>query len=288
MVVHKLSETEAWIPTSWFPDWKGADSYSFHRRLPGEDTSGEHEDHFPMSLHSFLVQMDGRNTLIDPCCGNHKVRPNVPFANMLDTDFLAQLASLGVGVEDVHAVYCTHMHFDHVGWNTILRDGKWVPTFPNARYYFNRSEIEGFAASGMKNPVMRDAFADSVVPIMEAGQAELVDALAAGAQVSSGVCFEHAPGHTIGNCMVHARGGGGHALFSGDVIHHPLQIAEPLIPMRGQNVEYDLPQSVATRLSVVRGYADTDTIFFPGHFPDPTAGHIISEAGKYRYRFTDG
>jgi glyoxylase-like metal-dependent hydrolase (beta-lactamase superfamily II) len=186
---------------------------------------------------------------------------------MLSNDYLGNLASLGLTPEDIDVVLCTHLHTDHVGWNTRLSNGSWVPTFPNARYLMSELDVEyygGLAADHPQYMFTREAYDDSVVPVLDSGQAELVatDHVVTG-EVGNGVWMEGAPGHTPGSMLIHAQSGGAadkHAIFSGDVFHHPVQIQDPAVKMRRE--------FIAT-------YADEPAIVLAAHFPDPTAGRII-------------
>jgi glyoxylase-like metal-dependent hydrolase (beta-lactamase superfamily II) len=239
-----------------------------------------------LSFHSYLVRTPHHVILVDTCNGNHKDRPSMPAWHMLDTSYLANLARLGVAPEDVDYVLCTHLHADHVGWNTKLTDGKWVPIFPRARYLMARTEFEHFDSMQRRNPdlaVNRGSFLDSVLPVVAHGQAELVeDTHAIERHLEDGIWLESAPGHSPGNVNVHVRSGGRHALMSGDVIHHPIQFAEPEL---ANPADIDKALALRTRLDVIRRYTDTETLLLPAHFPEPTAGWIRSHGDRFRFRF---
>ena len=150
------------------------------------------------SFHSWLIRTEHHTVLLDACCGNHKERAWAPRFHQLDTPFLQRLRSAGAAPEDIDIVLCTHLHADHVGWNTVQRDGRWVPTFPNARYLFSRIEAEHWNLRS--NPAMsqdprRVVYEDSVLPVVESGQAVLVDGDHA---LDDGMHIEAAPGHTPG------------------------------------------------------------------------------------------
>lgn len=190
---------------------------------------------------------------------------------------------MGVAPEDVDFVMCTHLHVDHVGWNTRLIDGRWVPTFPNARYLFGRRELEHWqsvAAAVPEAPVNHGSYQDSVLPVVEAGQAVLVDD---GHTLDDGIWVEDAPGHTPGNTMVRLKSADANAVLTGDTIQHPLQLARP----DWSSAFCDDPaQSRESRTRLIEGAADTDTLVLTGHFPDPVAGRIVSAAsGGFRFRF---
>jgi len=170
---------------------------------------------------------------------------------------------------------------DHVGWNTRLINGRWVPTFPNARYIFSRNEFELWEkrySSGAVVPVPL-VYEDSVLPVVEAGQALIVED---SHQIDDGMWLEPAPGHTPGHVMLNLKSGDNSALMSGDVIHHPLQLIRPEWSSRACE---DPVQSAISRTKMLERIADTDTLLCPAHFGSPTMGHVISDAaGGFRYK----
>jgi len=174
---------------------------------------------------------------------------------------------------------CTHLHSDHVGWNTKLVDGRWVPTFPNARYIFSRKEYEhwhpamGAASFYGEGP----AFIDSVLPCVENGQAELVED---GYAVDDQLIVEAAPGHTPGTCVIRARGAGHDGLFVGDCIHSPLQAIFPDV----NSLACELPeQARATRRRLLSDCAEHGHLLLPAHFPPPFAGHVKAMGDAFEY-----
>ena len=180
-----------------------------------------------MSFHSYVVRTPRHTIVVDTCLGNDKHRPAREFWHMRRGSYLQDLAAMGVAPEQVDFVMCTHLHVDHVGWNTRLVDGRWVPTFPNARYVFARTELahwQDAAASDPGEPVNHGSYQDSVLPVGEAGQAVLVEN---DHQIEDGIWLEGAPGHTPGNVMVRLRSGGDDAVLTGDTIQHPVQLARP-------------------------------------------------------------
>jgi len=234
-----------------------------------------------LSVHSFVVTCRGRNILIDACNGNHKQR-SIPSMNMLETPYLERLAEAGFKPEDIHLVLCTHLHGDHVGWNTRLRDGRWVPTFPNARYVFTRPDVEYFGTHS-EEPFHGEAYADSVLPVIEAGQAHIVDTThSVYAELDEGIWLTPAPGHSPGSCLIHARSSGTHGIFSGDLFHHPIELVRPTMAFFA---DFDAALTGQTRRQVFEEYADTDVRFFPAHFSDPTAGRIRTDKDAFRYEF---
>ncbi|HEU4627916.1 MAG TPA: MBL fold metallo-hydrolase [Steroidobacteraceae bacterium] len=235
-----------------------------------------------ISVHSFILRVDGRNILIDTCCGNDKKR-SLPPVSMQHWPYLENLARTGLRPEDIDVVLCTHLHFDHVGWNTRLADGAWVPTFPNARYLFGRRELEFF--SRQRHEVLhREAFDDSVAPILDAGLADLVDADSrVHREIGDGIWLQDASGHSPGNLCVIAECGGARAIFSGDCFHHPIQLVRPDAAFFADE---DPARASATRRGLIDQYADSDAIFFPAHFTGATAGRVAHDsAGRLSFRF---
>jgi glyoxylase-like metal-dependent hydrolase (beta-lactamase superfamily II) len=235
-----------------------------------------------ISVHSFVLRVDGRNILIDTCCGNDKKR-SLPPVSMQQWPYLENLARTGLKPEDIDVVMCTHLHFDHVGWNTRLKDGSWVPTFPNARYLFGKKDLEFFSRQ-RHEAVHREAFDDSVAPILDAGLADLVDTESrVHREIGDGIWLEDVSGHSPGNLCVIAECGGSRAIFSGDCLHHPIQLVRPDAAFFADE---DPAKASATRQRLLAQYADTDAVFFPAHFAGATAGRIEkADAGPYRFRF---
>jgi glyoxylase-like metal-dependent hydrolase (beta-lactamase superfamily II) len=235
------------------------------------------------SFHSFVVKTGHHNILIDACIGNDKERPARPQWHRMRTSFLDDLGRAGVRPDEIDFVMCTHLHWDHVGWNTRLADGKWVPTFPKAKYVMAKREFDhwqDFAASGADSP-HATAFEDSILPVVKTGQSMLVDDDYA---LEDGLWFEAAHGHTPGNVVIHAKSGGDNALFVGDVLHHPLQCLKPEWSTRACT---DMEGSRKTRTRIIEEHAAKGTLLLPAHFPEPTAGHIRPHGAAYRYEFRE-
>ncbi len=233
------------------------------------------------SFHSFVLKTGHHTILVDSCLGNDKERPSRPQFHHLRTPYLADLAAAGVQPEQVDFVMCTHLHWDHVGWNTRLENGHWVPTFPNARYIMARREFDhwqGVQQQGGESP-HRLAFEDSVLPVVRTGQSQLVDDDFA---LEDGLWFEAAPGHTPGNVVIHARSGDERAVFIGDVLHHQLQLAKPEWSTAACT---DRELSRQTRMRLIEEHAERGTRLLPAHFPAPTVGRIRRHGSAYRYEF---
>jgi glyoxylase-like metal-dependent hydrolase (beta-lactamase superfamily II) len=244
-------------------------------------------DKLILSFQGLLVRTPRHTILVDACIGNDKERPERPPWHRRRGPWLDNLRALGVAPEDVDIVTCTHLHADHVGWNTRRVDGRWVPTFPNARYVFARAEYdhwdaEASAARGTGARINCGAFDDSVLPIVEAGRATLVDA---DHQIDDGVWMEPAPGHTPGNVVVHVRHGSGRALLFGDVMHTAAQLADPGLSSRFCT---DPAQSAATRRRLIDAVAETDTVMLGAHIPTPTAGRVVRNGAGFRLDVSEG
>ncbi len=229
-------------------------------------------------VQSFVVKSEGKCILVDTCNGNHKNRPGLPAWGNLSTNFLEKFAEAGIALEDIDFVVCTHLHFDHVGWNTKLENGKWVPTFMNAKYLFSKEEYQ-YWIERPENEVEDDhnGIADSVVPIVEAGKAEFVED---DHKLDSNVRFIPTPGHTPHHISIVIESKGEKAIISGDVMHHPCQIAET----RWTTLADTFPnQTVKTRVEFLKQYANTKTLIIGTHFSYPVAGYIVEENGKYKF-----
>ncbi|MEV0087944.1 MBL fold metallo-hydrolase [Saccharopolyspora sp. NPDC050642] len=230
-----------------------------------------------LDSHSFALVVGGLRVLVDTGIGNGKTRAN-PAWHDLRTDYPERLVGAGFAPDSVDLVVLTHLHTDHVGWNTRDERGEWVPTFPRARYVVSRAERGFWAGYDMDEP-RRQMFRDSVHPVEDAGLLDLVDVPAEGAEIAPGLRLLPTPGHTPGHVAVRLSSGGETALITGDCVHHPVQLAEPDI---GSCVDIDPEQAGATRRSVLASLADTGTLLLGTHFPPPTAGRVITDGDAYR------
>ena len=214
-----------------------------------------------------MVRTPHHTILVDSCIGNDKPRPTRPQWNMKTDDrFMKGLAAAGFRVEDIDFVMCTHLHVDHVGWNTRLENGRWVPTFPKARYVFSETEYKHWAGEHEKTPV--PPFGDSVLPIVEAKRAELVRD---DHQLGDHVRLMPTPGHTPGHVAIGFGRGGDDAVMPGDLMHSPLQARYPELSPR---FDTDMAQAAKTRRSFLERYCDTKTLCCTAHFPSPSVGRI--------------
>ena len=220
-----------------------------------------------LCFQSYVVKTPHHTILVDACIGNDKSFPHRPaWHRKSDSNWMQALKAAGVTIDDIDIVMCTHLHGDHVGWNTRLENGRWVPTFPNARYLFSKKEYEYWDGVHRETPL--DPMRDSVLPIIDAKKAELVTSDYA---VDDHIRLTPTPGHTPDHFAVCAGRGGDQAVFTGDLIHSPIQARYPDLVMR---VDYDQKQASATRRAFFERYCDTNTLCCTMHFPSPSVGHI--------------
>ena len=225
-----------------------------------------------LSMHSLILESEGQTLMVDTCIGNDKPR-TYPRWNLMQSDFMERLRGAGFHEDRVDTVLCTHMHVDHVGWNTRLVDGRWEATFANARYLFAESEWEHWREEEHEyGPVIED----SVQPIFDAGLADLVES---NHRVTDEVWLEPTPGHTPGHVSVHIASRGEEAVITGDMIHHPCQIAHP---HWSSTADHDEAMSATTRAGFLERYADRPVLIIGTHFAAPTAGHVVRDGDTFR------
>ena len=228
-----------------------------------------------LTMQSYLVRTSHHTILVDTCVGDHKKRARENWNMTTSGTFLRRLAEVGVQPEEVDYVMCTHMHVDHVGWNTQLRDGRWVPTFPNAQYVMSQKEWEYWQVVHEETPL--DHVTDSVLPIVEAGKAVFVTSDYA---LDDEVWLESTPGHTPDHVSVRLASNGNHAVVTGDLIHSPVQCAKlGWVP----RPDFDPAQASATRRSFLERYCDTDVLICATHFPSPSFGHIAPQGEAFQF-----
>jgi len=237
-----------------------------------------------IAFQAYVVRTEGLTILVDSCNGNHKQRPTAPWQHDLRSNaFLDNLGRLGLRCEDVDIVVCTHLHCDHVGWNTRLENGRWVPTFPKARYLFGRREYDHFHARFEKEgaaTVNHGAFADSVLPVVEAGLAALVEDGHVVVPGSAGeVALLPASGHSFGHCCVRARSHGEEAIVCGDALHHPVQLDLPGLKMRA---DADPDLAIETRRRLLGHCADTGAWLLAGHIPFRSIARVRRFEDRFR------
>ena len=233
------------------------------------------EGRLKMSVHALVVEVPTRRVVVDTCIGNDKQQRAIPDWNGLQTSFLADLAAAGYPRESIDTVLCTHLHVDHVGWNTMLVGGKWVPTFPRARYLMGRTEFEHWR-SRRENASEVAIFGDSVAPVFDAG---LVDLVATDHRISEELSLVPTLGHTPGHVSLRISSQGEEALITGDFIHHPCQMAHL---DWSSTADHDPAQAARTRREVFQRLADTPTLVIGTHFAGATAGRIRRDGEVYR------
>lgn len=272
-------------PTTFFPDYDPEVIDKHHAWLFPNHMSAS-GDRIIASIHSWLIQTPHHNLLIDSCIGNDKDR--MPFRDWdhMQTPYMDNFRATGIGPDDIDYVLCTHLHVDHVGWNTRLKDGQWVPTFPNARYIFAKDEYDFWLAERDKadeaafNSVNRKTFDDSVMPIMHLselieGEHELIADL---------VHLSPAPGHTPGSITISLNEKSQSAIFTGDIFHHPLQIYEP----HWNSAFCEQPDRARqTRQRVLEDCLESQALMMPAHFGPCHAGHVQEKAGSFLFDFAD-
>jgi glyoxylase-like metal-dependent hydrolase (beta-lactamase superfamily II) len=231
------------------------------------------EGRLRMSIHSLVIETSSRRIVVDTGLGNDKQGRNVPTWNDRHDPFLDTMTAAGFPPDSIDAVLCTHLHVDHVGWNTKLVDGKWVPTFDKARYIFGKTEYEHWRDHS-DAPDKAAVFNDSVKPIVDAGKAELI---ASDATLTDEITMIPTPGHSPGHMSIHIRSDGEEGLLTGDVAHHPCQMAHL---DWSSTADSDTGQSTATRRELFSRFADRPVLVIGGHYD---AGHIRREGDAFKF-----
>ncbi|HVP30141.1 MAG TPA: MBL fold metallo-hydrolase [Myxococcota bacterium] len=230
-----------------------------------------------MSVHAFVIESMGRRIVVDTCVGNEKPRA-VASWNDLHGPFLEDLIEAGFARDAIDTVLCTHLHVDHVGWNTMREGDRWVPTFPRARYLFARKEWEYWSTlQGEEAEVFGDVIGDSVQPVVDAGLADLVEP---DHEVTEEVRLEPTPGHTPGHVSVRIRSGGAEAVITGDLMHHPIQMARP---DWGSHFDYDGGAAETTRRRFLADNGDRSVRVFGTHFATPSVGLVVRDGAGWRF-----
>lgn len=232
------------------------------------------EGNLILNIQMLIIETPEQKMVVDTCIGNDKALNMEGWAN-LQLPFLDDLKKLGHDPDSIDQVICTHLHVDHVGWNTRKVGGKWVPTFPNARYVMVEEEFD-FWQSLEEDP-FGDVFGESVKPVVDAGLADMV---APDHKIGESVWFESTPGHTPGHVSVHIGSQGEEAIISGDMMHHPCQIARPewVTPF-----DADSPAACSTRKQFLERYVDKPVLVLGTHFANPVGGHIVRDGDTYRF-----
>ncbi len=229
-----------------------------------------------ISFQCFVLRSQGRNVMIDTCIGAGRDREFPVFTNMQST-FLEDLAAAGFPHESITDVLCTHLHFDHVGWNTRKVNDQWVPTFPQARYLFGRREFAHWKHLRDTNGYHHmEHLKDAIDPVVEAGLVEFIDP---DFRLTDEVSLIPTPGHTPGHVSVLIESRGQSAVITGDLMHNPIQIAVPAIEAR---FDMDKAQGARTRVEFVERFNRSGTLVIGSHFSDPGAGHIVPDGAAWK------
>ncbi|MGY8843627.1 MAG: MBL fold metallo-hydrolase [Gammaproteobacteria bacterium] len=241
------------------------------------------DGHLSLSIHSLIVETPTHKLVVDTCIGDGRDRMPMEGMHMLSTNYMRDMQAEGYQPEDMDFVLCTHLHVDHVGWNTRLVDGKWVPTFPNAKYIMDKKDLDFWGSIDADTDidfmqVQRQVFEDSLMPVINAGLAQPVDAPSI---ICEGVRLISTPGHTPGHVSVVLESEGQTGLITGDFIHHPIQFHDPALV---SPFDVDNEMAIETRRRIFGEYADTPTLIIGTHFAGPTAGTLVTENGTYRLK----
>ncbi len=267
----------------FFPDWDPG-VVDRHRNwlVPGhyDEPSG----FLKLSVHSWLLKVGGKHILIDTCVGNHKSRPHRPKWHLMETNYLGRLKAAGVEPDQIDMVMCTHLHVDHVGWNTKLENGKWVPTFRNAKYVFSRADYDHYLkidSDPGTGPANAGSFRDSVLPVVEAGLTQMVDGAA---QLDENLRITPAPGHTPGTIRIDFESRGEKAVFCGDILHHALQVYHP---EWNSFACLDQDNARTSRRATIEHCAGSGARLLPCHFGAPFTCRIESTGAGFVPKFVD-
>lgn len=276
--VTRIDETTFSLPPEvLFTDWDVASENLLSAKLSSASLDTE-QRRVCMRTHLWVVEINGLTVVVDTGIGNDKERPFSALFDRLDNPVLERLNAAGFSTEQVDYVLTTHLHVDHVGWNTHWKDGRWQPVFENATYVFGQRELDFFATQ--EGEPRRMVFDDSVKPIIDAGQARVVPDVAC--EVAEGIRFLPTPGHSIGHMAIEMVSQGQTALFTGDVMHSPLQVYRPAWNStfcRSQD------EARASRSWLLDHAARTESIVFPAHFPEGSAGRILANSHGFEWRY---
>src|ERR1700692_4468675 len=276
LTIHRIIEQETtFLPALDLLPALTPDLLAENRPWMREAAALDAQDVLILCFQSYIVKTPHHTILVDSCIGNDKPRPLRPKWNMkTDDTYMRALTAAGFSVGDIDFVMCTHLHVDHVGWNTRLDNGRWVPTFPNARYVFSRVEREFFDTPAGAS--RRMVFDDSVLPVIDAGLAEEVGP--EGGEYLPGIRFHPTPGHSAGHMSIEIESAGAHALFSGDVWHHPIQVYRPAW---SSVFCADKPRANVSRRWVLDRAVETGATVFTPHFAGTSAGVVAQSDGGF-------
>jgi len=228
-----------------------------------------------MSIHALVIEIGDQRIVVDTCLGNDKQNRLIPTWNDRQGRFLRDLEEAGFPRESIDTVLCTHLHVDHVGWNTMLQDGEWLPTFPNANYLFGRVEFEHWSTQTDRADMVH-ILGDSVMPILDRGLAQLVEW---DHEICPEIRLMPSVGHSPGHTSVVIESLGERAMITGDFAHHPCQMAHP---EWSSMADYDAAQAEATRRTILNDLAGEPVLMIGTHFSGPTAGHVVRDGDAFR------
>jgi glyoxylase-like metal-dependent hydrolase (beta-lactamase superfamily II) len=268
LTIHRIIEQEtSFVPALEMLPGLTPEVLAENREWMRQAKALDDNDVLLLCFQSYVIKTPHHTILVDSCIGNDKPRPQRPKWNMkTDDTYLRGLNAAGFSPDDIDFVMCTHLHVDHVGWNTRLENGRWVPTFAKARYVFGKQEFDYWTEQNAKAPV--PPFVDSVLPVVEARRHEVVGN---DHQIGDHVRILPTPGHTPGHVAFTFGRGKDDAVFSGDLMHSPIQA---LYPEMSVKFDVDPAAAATTRRGFLDRYCDTDTLCCTAHFPSPSVGKI--------------
>src|SRR5450755_1186922 len=271
LTIHRLIEQETtFLPAQDLFPGLTADVLAENRAWMKQAKAIDDNDVLILCFQSYIVKTPHHTILIDSCIGNDKPRPTRPKWNMkTDDTYMRSMKAAGISVDDIDYVMCTHLHVDHVGWNTRLENGRWVPTFPKARYVFADRELEYWTKRNKDDPAVCPWVTDSVLPIVAANRVDIVKSQHA---FNDLVTLIPTPGHTIDHYSVQVGKPGADCIITGDMIHSPLQARYPQFGMMS---DYDSPQAGRSRRELFGRFCDTSTLMCTSHFPSPSTGRFV-------------
>jgi glyoxylase-like metal-dependent hydrolase (beta-lactamase superfamily II) len=279
-IMRALEIVTPFDPLTFYPETTPED-WDPHREWLAPNAMDPDTGMLLLYMQSYVVRTRHHTILIDTCVGNHKERSNRPLWHLkTDDTYMRALAMHGLKPEDIDYVMCTHLHGDHVGWNTKLENGQWVPTFPNARYVFSHKELDAWQNQGDER-FSDQPLVDSVLPIVAAGKADLVGHDFA---IDDEVSLVPTPGHTPDHLAIRFSSGGSEAVMCADMVHCPVQL---LYPEWTAWPDWDPALAKTTRRRFFEHYCDTDTLVCTAHFPLPSAGFIRPEGDAFRFHYDD-
>ena len=280
MITRVDETTFALAPDVLFPDWDAASGQALGERFSSASLDLTNR-RVTLKTHLWVVQISGLTIVVDTGIGNGKTRPFSALFDKLDNPVLERFEAAGLRRVHVDYVLHTHLHVEHVGWNTHWQNDRWTPVFPNATYIFGERECDYFATP--EGEPRRMVFEDSILPLIDAQQARVVSD--EGEEIVDGIRFLPTPGHSIGHMAIEIRSRGQTALFSGDVMHSPLQVYRP---QWNSTFCLDQPQARASRQSLLEHAAATGAIVFPAHFPETSCGKVHEGPNGFEWHYLNG